>query len=107
MTPTETNAAFASISKLIAIVIKAYPQATHKQVAEYTLTAWREKRETLEDQVSKLLKRKASTAQKASLNGKQDQLTGLGAVEPVLKAMLDILQKQAAPSVVQPVKKAA
>lgn len=107
MTPIETNAAFASISKLIGIVIRAFPNASHEEVAKQTLIAWGEKRDGLQDQLTKLTARKAqSVTTKASINTKQGNLDGLNAIEPVLNAMLDILRKQGKPAVAA-VKKAA
>jgi hypothetical protein len=109
MTPIETNSAFASISKLIGIVIRAYPNASHDEIAKQALVAWGEKRDGLADQLTKLTARKsASVTTKASINTKQGNLNSLNAIEPVLNAMLDILRKQGKPAVVKTeVKKAA
>jgi hypothetical protein len=107
LTPTETTAAFATVTKLINVVIKAYPRANHAEIAKATLEAWGEKRDTLEDQLSKLqARKKKSTTTLASINTKQDAIDGLEAVEPILEAMLDILKAQAKP-VLAEVKQAA
>lgn len=107
LTPTETTATFAAVTRLINVAIKAYPDANHAEIAKATLEAWGEKREKLEDQLSKLqARKKKSVTTLASINTKQDAIDGLETVEPILEAMLDILKAQAKP-VLAKVKQAA
>jgi ATP phosphoribosyltransferase regulatory subunit HisZ len=108
LNPTEVNVAFQSVSRCINLVLKAHPGLSHQQVAEAAVKHWGERREKLEDQLTKLLKRKdqEATATLAGVNTKRDDLAKLKDIEPILNAMMDIMRAQGKPTVAA-VKKAA
>jgi hypothetical protein len=108
MTPTETNGAIASFTKLIATFTKAYPTANAKRIGELALEAYQDKLGTLKSQIEQALKRKKSTSfQEAADKNKQDQLLGLETTLPVLEAVLGIIAKMERPAAIKEVKKAA
>jgi hemoglobin-like flavoprotein len=108
LNPSEVNVAFSSVVKLVNVVLKAFPNVSHEEVAKKAIEAWQEKRETLEDQLTKLRNRKTqSMATAGAINTKSDMLDNLKDIEPVLNAMMDIMRKQGRPAVAEIVKKAA
>jgi hypothetical protein len=107
LNPSEVNVAFSSVVKLVNVVLKAYPNVTHEEIAKQAIKAWTEKRETLEDQLTKLLARKSqSISTQASINSKKDAVENLKEIEPILHAMMDIMKAQGRPALA-PVKQAA
>lgn len=99
LNPSEVTVAFASVTKLVNVVLKAFPGASHEEIARQTLAAWTEKYETLEEQLTKLQARKTkSIVTTASINTKQGAIDNLDSIEPILNSMLEIMRAQGKPA---------
>lgn len=108
LNPSETNVAFKSVAKLVDVCLKAYPNASHEDIAKAAVVAWGDNRKKLEDTLTRYAKRKDQTmAVTASTNAAKAKLGDLRAIEPVLQAMMDIMRSQATASQPTLVKKAA
>jgi hypothetical protein len=108
LNPTEFTSAVDHVNKIIKITIKAFPGVSHAEIATKALETWSEKRDGLEDALTKLrARKKAGVSTLASINTKQDQLDGLAEIEPILDAMLELLKKQGKPAAVKMESKAA